>query len=170
MSVSWCSSTDPENWPHCRHTGLSELRLRPCSHISNVWSSSHMLLNWFIVKLYHMPLILLNGPFFTFLSKCASIFFFIFMAPFAFILIYLYITAFQVNKMKSAQYFWLHIQQTFPLMILILSPTLSAPAGPFGTANILKSQCWVSVQRTVKGLFWKLTTFRLLAACRHQHN
>lgn len=75
MSVSWCSSTDPENWPHCRHTGLSELRLRPCSHISNVWSNSHMLLNWFIVKLYHMPLILLNGPFFTFLSKCASIVF-----------------------------------------------------------------------------------------------
>lgn len=55
-----------------------ELWLRPCSHISKVWSSSHMLLNWFIVELYQMPLILLNGPFFIRecepqISKCANV-------------------------------------------------------------------------------------------------
>lgn len=125
MYVSWCGSTDPENWTHCRH-------------ISKVWSSSHMLLNWFTVEFYQMPLILLNGPFFIRkyepqLLKCANAtvcFFFnvySWLHLHAYWFIHMCVTAFRVNKIKSAQHFWLRIRQTFPLMILMLSQTVYHP-------------------------------------------
>lgn len=161
MSASWCSSTDLENWPHCRRTELGSFWVVAkalLSYIKGLVKQSHA------IKLIYSGVVSyasdsLNGQLFIRvcelqLSKCTRMN--VFLLHLHAHWFFLCITAFQVNKMISDQHFWLCIQQTFPLMILMLSQTVSAPAGPFGTANILKSQCWVSVQRTVKGLFWKL--------------